>query len=53
MNYDHEVSENEKKRDIYILKDIYFNRFVEEFKKGNLYSESSDYISKRLKKTSV
>ncbi len=53
MNYDHEVAENEKKRDIYILKKSYFNRFIEEFKKGNLYSESSDFISKRLKKTAV
>ncbi len=52
-NYDHEVVENEKKREIYILRSTYFKRFVDEFKKGNLYSRSSDFISKRLKKTGV
>ncbi len=52
-NYEHELTENEKKREIYILRKTYFNRFVEEFKQQNLYSESSDFISKRLKKTGV
>ena len=52
-NYDHEVKENEKRREIYILRNTYFKRFVDEFKKGNLYSRSSDFISKRLKKTGV
>lgn len=52
-NYEYEVAENEKKREIYILKRSYFNRFVEEFKTQNLYGESSDFISKRLKKTGV
>ena len=53
LNYDHEVQENEKKRDIYILKKRFFFKFVEEFKKQNMYSKSSDFISKRLKKTGV
>ena len=52
-NYEHELAENEKKREIYILRKSYFNRFVEEFKQQNLYSESSDFINKRLKKTGV
>ena len=52
-NYEHELAENEKKREIYILRKSYFNRFVEEFKQQNLYSESSDFITKRLKKTGV
>ncbi len=52
-NYDHEVIENEKKREIYILKPIVFRKFVEEFKNRNLYKESSDFINKRLKKTGV
>ena len=52
-NYEYEISENEKKREIFILKNIFFERFVEEFKKGNLYKESSDFISKRLKKVAV
>ena len=53
LNFDYEVTENEKKRDIYILKKRYFNRFIEEFKKRSLYSQSSDFITKRLKKTGV
>ena len=52
-NYDHEVAENEKRREIYILKKRYFKKFLEEFKQQNLYSESSDFITKRLKKTGV
>tara|TARA_B100001250_G_scaffold413077_1_gene446040 strand:+ start:2965 stop:3636 length:672 start_codon:yes stop_codon:yes gene_type:complete len=53
LNYEHEVAENEKKREIYILKQAFFFRFVEEFKKQNLYGKSSDFINKRLKKTGV
>ena len=52
-NYDYEISENEKKREIFILKRVFFDRFVEEFKSKNLYKESSDFISKRLKKVAV
>ena len=52
-NYEYEVNENEKKREIYILKDTYFPRFLNEFKTRNLYNESSDFITKRLKKTAV
>ena len=52
-NYEHEVKENEKKREIYILRKAYFRRFIDEFKKGNLYSRSSDFINKKLKKTGV
>ena len=53
LNYDHEVIQNEKNREIYILKKRYFLKFVEEFKTKSLYSQSSDFISKRLKKTGV
>ncbi len=42
-----------EKREIYILKLDYFNIFVEEFKQGNLYSDSTGFISKRLKQTEV
>lgn len=52
-NYEYEVSQNEKKREIFILKNDFFDRFVEEFKTKNLYTESSDFISKRLKKVAV
>jgi len=50
-NYEHEYNENEKKRDIYILREPYFGRFIEEFKTKNLYSVSSNFISSRLKQT--
>ena len=52
-NYEYEVEENEKKREIFILKKTFFRKFVEEFKTKNLYKESSDFISKRLKKVAV
>ena len=52
-NYEYEVSENEKKREIYILRRAYFKRFVDEFKKGNIYSRSSDFNTTRLKKTGI
>ncbi len=52
-NYEYEVAENEKKREIYILRREYMKRFVNEFKKKNIYTESSDFITKRLKKTGV
>ncbi len=52
-NYEHEVAENEKKREIYLLRRGYFKRFVDEFKKSMLYKESSDFITQRLKKTGV
>ena len=43
-----------KRKDIYtFLKKDFFFKFVEEFKKQNMYSKSSDFISKRLKKTGV
>ena len=52
-NYEHEVAINEKKREIYILRSTYFKKFVSDFKKKNLYTESSDFITKRLKKTGI
>jgi len=53
LNFNHEIYENEKKREIYILRKPYFFKFVEEFKKQNRYSQSSDFVNKRLKKTGV
>jgi len=52
-NWDHEVRENEKKREIYILRSTYLKKFVNEFKKKNIYTESSDFITKKLKKTGI
>ena len=43
--------ENEKKREIYLLKPAYFQSFVNDFRKKNLYKKDANYISQRLKKT--
>ena len=53
LNYDHEVNKNEKNREIYILRKKYFFKFIEEFKVKSLYSQSSDFVIKRLKRTGV
>ena len=45
------TEENEKKREIYLLKPVYFRQFVDDFKKQNLYKKDANYISQRLKKT--
>ncbi len=43
--------ENEKKREIYILKKSYLTSFVNDFRKQNIYQKSGNYINQRLKKT--
>ena len=52
-NFEYEVEENEKKREIYLLRSTYLKRFVNEFKKKNIYTESSDFVTQRLKKTGI
>ena len=44
-------SENEKKRQIYLLKPRYLDSFVADFKRKNLYKKDDNFISQRLKKT--
>lgn len=51
--FEHESSENEKKREIFLLKPQYLDAFLSDFRKTNLYGKSSDYINNRLKKTGV
>ena len=48
---EHYTNENEKKREIYLLKPDYFQSFVDDFRKKNLYQKSGNYINQRLKKT--
>ena len=49
---EHYTKENEKKREIYLLKPAYFQSFVDDFRKKNLYKrDDNNYISQRLKKT--
>ena len=43
--------ENEKKREIYLLKPNYFRQFVDDFKKQNLYKDSNSFVGQRLKTT--
>lgn len=43
--------ENDKKREIYLLKKQYLQSFVDDFRKQNLYKKDTNYISQRLKKT--
>ena len=44
-------NENEKKREIYLLKPSFFQSFVDDFRRKNLYKKDANYISQRLKKT--
>lgn len=48
---EHFFRENDKKREIYLLKPRYFESFVNQFRKANRYKKSSNYISQKLKKT--
>lgn len=45
------TEENEKKREIYLLKPSYVQSFVDDFRKQNLYKKSGNYINQRLKAT--
>ena len=51
--YNHEIEENEKRREIYLLKGRFLDSFVREFTEKNRYESSSDFISQRSKKTGV
>ena len=46
---EHFTRENEKKREIYLLKQRYFQSFIKDFKKQNQYKRSSKFINQRLK----
>ena len=47
----HYTAENEKKREIYLLKPAYFQAFVDDFRKESLYKKTSSYINRNLKET--
>jgi hypothetical protein len=51
--FEYEEEENEKKREIFLLKPTYLDAFLTDFRKTNLYGRSSDFINNRLKKTGV
>ena len=48
---EHYQIENEKKREIYLLKSNYVQSFVDDFRSQNLYKKDANYISQRLKQT--
>ena len=50
-NLEYEQQENEKKREIYILREDFVTDFIDEFKRSNKYPESSSYINSRLKES--
>ena len=45
------TAENEKKREIYLLKPAYLQSFVDDFRRQSLYKKSDSYINQRLKQT--
>ena len=47
----HFNNENEKKRNIFLLKPAYFSAFVDDFRKQSLYKKSDSYINRSLKET--
>ena len=49
-NYEYEVSENEKKRKILILKPQYLSVFIGDFKNIMKYAESSQFIDQNTKR---
>lgn len=49
--FEYEQEQNEKKREIFLLKPAYLESFLDDFRKTNLYQKSKDYISSTLKKT--
>ena len=48
---EHFNNENEKRREIYILKEEYFQSFINDFKRDNNYKKSKQYIDTKLKFT--
>ena len=51
--HDYETALNDKKREIYILKERYLSRFIQEMKTQLPYKKSGDYISKTLKRSAL
>ena len=49
-NYEYEVSENEKKRQILLLRPEYLGVFISDMKNIMKYDKSSDYIDSKTKR---
>jgi hypothetical protein len=50
-NYEHEVIENDKKREIYVLNAIYLQQFINDMREIMNYGESSQFIDNKLART--
>ena len=50
-NYDYEVTQNNKKRSIYILKREYLQQFLNDMRNEMIYSPSSQYVNDDLIRT--
>ena len=50
---EHYTTENEKKREVFVLKEDYFIGFVDDFRKNNRYKKSDDYVSAKLKRARI
>jgi hypothetical protein len=51
--FEWEEEQQEKSREIFILKPTYLDGFIDQFRQANKYKDSTDFISNRLKKTGV
>ena len=51
--FEWEEAQQEKSREIFILKPQYLDGFISQFRQANKYKDSTDFISTRLKKTGV
>jgi len=50
-NYEYQVRKNNKKRSIYILKQMYLQQFLNDMKREMMYSRSSQYVNENLSRT--
>lgn len=51
--FEYESDLNDNKKNIFLLKPVYLDNFIREFRTNNKYSDSTDTITSRLKKTGV
>lgn len=52
-NYLHEKNINNSKREIYILKNVYLERFVSQFENVTEYTDSNSYIDSKTKRSGI
>jgi hypothetical protein len=52
-NLEQAIIDNEKNREIYLLKSRYIQQFVNDFKQQSFYSKSTNYVDNQLKKAGV